>query len=104
MKLKELRKSSGLTQQDLAKILNITQQSYNGYETQKTEPNITTLCKLADTYGVSLDYLCDHETPNQIQLGYMDEKSKAIMQLVQQLTDRNKDSAYYYLAGLVAGQ
>lgn len=104
MKLKELREKSGYNQTKIAEQIGIPRINYNKYETGGITPPLTELIKIADYYGVSLDYLCDHETPNQIQLGYMDEKSKAIMQLVQQLTDKNKDSAYYYLAGLVAGQ
>lgn len=57
MKLKEIRKSKGITQQKLAKELYITQQALCNYEQGKREPNIQMLIKLADYFGVSVDYL-----------------------------------------------
>lgn len=57
MKLKELRKRKNLSQNDVAKFLGIKQATYSGYESEKFEPKIETLCKLADFYNVSLDYL-----------------------------------------------
>lgn len=57
MKLKQIRKSKGITQQKLAKELYITQQALCNYEQGKREPDIQMLIKLADYFGVSVDYL-----------------------------------------------
>lgn len=57
MKLKEIRKSKGITQQKLAKELYITQQALCNYEQGKREPDVQMLIKLADYFGVSVDYL-----------------------------------------------
>lgn len=59
MKFKELRKNKGATQEEVAKMLNVVKSTYNGYENGNSEPTIATLCKLADYYGVSLDYFQD---------------------------------------------
>ena len=53
----KLRKEKGLTQQQMADMLNITQQAYGHYESGKRLPDIKTLVKIADFYGVSLDML-----------------------------------------------
>ena len=53
----ELRKNKGLTQQQLADMLNITQQAYGHYESGKRLPDIKTLIKIADFYNISLDIL-----------------------------------------------
>lgn len=45
MKLLDLRKHNKLTQHEVAKILNITQPSYNAYEKNESQPNIETLKK-----------------------------------------------------------
>lgn len=55
--LKLLRKQRNLTQQQLANILNITQQAYANYEMGIREPNMETLLLIAKYFGVSLDYL-----------------------------------------------
>ena len=57
MNLKQLRTAKNMTQADVGKLLNITPATYNGYEKEKYEPTIKTLCTLADFYNVSLDYL-----------------------------------------------
>ena len=81
MKLKELRKQNNLSQAEIAKILNTSQQNYNRYENGKIEPDLKTLYKLADFFNVSLDYLCDRQYNNKI--GYIpDDKVDIIKQLL----------------------
>ena len=58
-KLKELRISEGLTQQELSVRLGISRVNYTRYETDKVRPDYETLIKLADFYNVSLDEIFD---------------------------------------------
>lgn len=58
-KLKELRKSENLTQQELANILQISRVNYTRYETDSARPDYETLIKLADFYDISLDEIFD---------------------------------------------
>lgn len=58
-KLKELRQSENLTQQELAEKLGIGRVNYTRYETGAARPDYETLIKLADFYDVSLDELFD---------------------------------------------
>lgn len=62
--LKDLREKKHLRQSDLATILDVTQQAYQRYEYGTAEPNYDALCKLADFYGVTTDYLLGRESPN----------------------------------------
>lgn len=55
--LADLRNSRGMTQQDVAKILDVTRQCYGHYESGKRDIDNTNLVKLADFYGVSTDYI-----------------------------------------------
>lgn len=55
--LKVLRKEKNISQQQLANILEISQQAINKYENHKVEPDISTLIAMADYFGVTLDYL-----------------------------------------------
>ncbi len=61
-KLKELRISEGLTQQELSMRLGISRVNYTRYETDKVRPDYETLIKLADFYNVSLDEIFDRNT------------------------------------------
>ena len=59
--LKELRIKKGLKQFELANFLEITPQAYQKYEYGTAEPNYDSLCKLADFYGVTTDYILGRE-------------------------------------------
>lgn len=63
--LKELRNEKGISQQALANILGISQQSVNKYENHDVEPDITTLIAIADYFTVTLDYLVGREDNNK---------------------------------------
>ncbi len=56
-RLRECRKKSGFTQQEMAQELEIVFRSYRRYECGDSEPILSTLVKLADYFDVSLDYL-----------------------------------------------
>lgn len=56
-RLKELRKSYGLTQENLADALDISRVNYTRYETDKARPDYETLILLADFFDVTTDYL-----------------------------------------------
>ena len=56
-KMKQLRESNGISQANIANVLEITQQQYQLYESGKREIHVHLLIKLADYYDVSLDYI-----------------------------------------------
>lgn len=62
--LKELRQQKHLTQQELATILDINLSSYQKYERPNNtiKPSIESLVKIADFYGVSIDYILGRTT------------------------------------------
>lgn len=56
-RLKLLRLQHGLTQQEMAELLNMTNQNYGRFETQNANPKIATLIKIAQIFNVTVDYL-----------------------------------------------
>lgn len=56
-KLKELREYEGLTQKEIADILNVTRSTYAGWETGKDIIPLPKLNDFANYFHVSLDYL-----------------------------------------------
>lgn len=56
-RLKELRLKSEMTQDDLAKKLNISTSTISFYESGAREPNLSTLISIAEIFNVSTDYL-----------------------------------------------
>lgn len=57
IKLFELRSEKGLSQRELARIMNVSQGTYNNWENENTQPSIEQLIVLADFFEVSVDYL-----------------------------------------------
>ena len=55
--LVQLRKEKKITQKEIAYFLKTTQTTYARYENGMRQPDIETLCKLADYFNVSVDYL-----------------------------------------------
>ena len=56
-RIRDIREDSDLTQTDIAKMLNVAQRTYSGYENGTRSIPIQLLVKLAFYYGVSVDYL-----------------------------------------------
>lgn len=56
-KLRALRESYNLKQQQVADALNIDRSTYTNYELNKTSPNLETLVKLAHIYNVPKELL-----------------------------------------------
>jgi len=84
--LKRARRNAGLTQDDVAKYLNIIRQTYSAYETGRSTPNPETLNMLACIFEVSVDWLLGNTsdpTPH-------DKKEKA----PSAETEREKDLKY----------
>lgn len=55
-RLKTLRKGQKMTQQHVADKVGITRATLSNYEIDRRTPDLRTLQKLADCYGVGLDY------------------------------------------------
>ena len=61
IKLKELRISRGIQQKDLAAALSIGANTLSQYESGKREPDFDMLNRIADYFGVSVDYILGRE-------------------------------------------
>ncbi len=57
LKIRDLREDRDLTQKQLSKLLDCTQQTYSRYETGEITIDIYNLIKLANFYHTSVDYL-----------------------------------------------
>ncbi len=57
IRLKSLREAAGLSQAKLATKLGVSQSTVGGWESGKREPNFNTTIRIADYFGVSVDYL-----------------------------------------------
>lgn len=78
--LKKLRKSKGLTQTEVAQFIGITQNSYSYWENDKVKIDNASIIKLADFFGVSVDYLLgrDEFTPEERAAGFSETRKMTV--------------------------
>ena len=65
-RLRKCREDAGLTQIKVAIYCDITEKAYQNYELATHEPKVSILLRIAQFYGVSIDYLVgltDDPTP-----------------------------------------
>ena len=65
-RIKELRRKYPMTQAELAKALHISQASVSGYESGNYEPDFELTKRMADLFGVTIDYLLGRSEEKQI--------------------------------------
>ena len=56
-RIKDLREDKDLGQKNLSEVLNISQVAYSYYELGRRTVPLEILCKIADFYNTSVDYL-----------------------------------------------
>ena len=54
--IKDLRKKKGLTQKDMASLLNIPSSTYSNYENNNREPGKKILLNISEILGVYMTY------------------------------------------------
>lgn len=97
-RMKELRLEKKLSQEKLAELLVIKQQSVNNYENGKFEPDISTLIQISRLFGVSVDYLIgavDVRTPiDQIKPYELSEQEAELIENLRQLPLKIRNDIY----------
>lgn len=102
MRLKELRKSRKLKQTDIAEILSCSQGVYSRYESEEREPPFDIIKKLAEYYGVTIDYLMGGEDTKEPlpttepKKDPYDKRAEGKL-LIDAMTDEQYQSALQYL-------
>lgn len=64
MRLKQLIEQTNTVQLNLCKIIGVAPSTMSQYVNEQREPPINILVKLADYFGVSVDYLIGHDSPS----------------------------------------
>ena len=104
MRLKELRKATGLSQTEFGKIFHLPQTTYSNYENGRNIADYDLLMQFADYFHVSLDYLLGREFGSELSQAYMTDEQKELVQLVLKLDKRAVEDAATYVKGLYSAQ
>lgn len=86
-RLKDLRKSKKVTQDEVAKVLKITRGAYSHFENNRNEPSLDLLNKLADYFDVTSDYLQGRTDEKNEAYKLTDKETKDIAIEVQNMVD-----------------
>lgn len=103
-RLKMLREESGMTQQDLASVLNITRTSVSGYERGDRKPEFDMIIKIANTFNKPVDYLLgrteiDNCIDNNLITFLSNLKTGNIENLIQRWYSNNRHEQYTFNEG-----
>lgn len=85
--LKELRKKYDLKQVELAKSTGISKSVLSYYESEKSEPTLSSLIKLSEAFGITIDELVSGDFTNT---DFINEEIK-ILEEVKFSNDKHKD-------------
>ena len=90
-KLKDLRKSQGLNQKQVAEKLGITSATVSAYELGKKYPSLDILIKICTIFDVSSDFLLGlSDSMKLLKSDLTDNQMKILRQLIRELEAKNK--------------
>lgn len=85
-RLRQLRKKRNMTQNDLANLLHVSQQTIGSWEVGRSFPDEETINKISNFFDVSIDYLYGKDVPSWASQDDVIELEK--------LLDNNVNMAY----------
>ncbi|MCH4831170.1 helix-turn-helix transcriptional regulator [Flavobacterium columnare] len=85
-RIKKIREEKGLSQKEVASKVDIDRGQYSRIETNKVEPTLTTLEKIAIAFGVEIEDLIKKDDPITI-----DSFEKSLVEKVKLIDDLEED-------------
>lgn len=77
-KIKKSRTDARITQEQAAEALGVSRQTVSNWENERSYPDIVSVLKMSDLYGVSLDYLLKGEASMKGYLDYIEESTNTV--------------------------
>lgn len=90
--LRQLRLEQHLTQNDMAKALNISRVAYTNYELGNREPDFDTMMRIARILGTSVDYLLGNAPAPASGLKRYSELPKPMRNIMISIADLSPES------------
>ncbi len=89
-RIQELRKKTGISQGDLAKKINISYPQMSRYEIKDVQPPADVLKRLANVFGVSIDFLVNGSLEQKAERSLDDNELLKQFKEVEQMNDDDK--------------
>ncbi|MCL6592703.1 MAG: helix-turn-helix domain-containing protein, partial [Alicyclobacillus sp.] len=90
----------GWTQDEVADKIGVARSTYSNYENGHREPDLNTIQKLAELYGVSIDYLLTGRNYNR----NISSNIASLVDVAEQLTDQQRESLTKFLRDMTESQ
>jgi len=91
IRLKQLRTDKHLTQAQVAKRIGVTASMVSSYETDIRLPSYEVMIRIADLFGVTVDYLLCREDKRFVDISQLsDEEATVVCNMVELLKKRSK--------------
>lgn len=90
-KIKELRKEKGVTQEELAKNIDVSTSMVGMYETDARKPSYEVLIKIATYFEVSTDYLLNVEEKLNIAIDSLNKINRMAKEALEPNNDEDDD-------------
>ena len=91
-RIKNLRKSKGYSQEELAKLINTTDKTISKWENNRLEPNITSLTLMSNIFNISIDYLVNGTNYKNSNYEYLNVFLKSAQEFIK--NSNNYSMAY----------
>lgn len=88
--LKKLRKEKGITQEQLAEILNVSGRTVSRWETGNNMPDISILVDIADYYDISIPEIISGERKSEM----MNEEERKIAKTMSDYATTEKEKIF----------
>lgn len=89
-RLKQLRKDKHLTQAQVAQRIGVTASMVSSYETDIRLPSYEVLVRIADVFGVTVDYLLCRQEKRFLDISELSDEEAAVVCALIELLKRNK--------------
>lgn len=100
-RIRELRKTKDLTMKQFGALIGVSESTVSLYERGKREPDNVMLVKIADCFGVSVDYLLGRKKSPPAKGEGLKEK---VVNRLDSLTPQELQRVDDFLSGIQAGQ
>ena len=104
VRIRELRKKAGYSQQQIAMKLHVTQGAVSQWENGITLPASDQLSVLADVFGITVDELLGRDPGTKKEAATPDGLDAEFRRKLARLSPKNLERMEAYLDGLLDGQ
>lgn len=94
LRLKQLRKDKHLTQSQVAQRIGVTTSMVSSYETDIRLPSYEVMVRIADLFGVTVDYLLCRQDKRFLDISQLGEEEAALVCSMVELLKRKGNGKY----------